>query len=123
MKKRLALTILATLTACASQQQPAPAPTSNYACTGGAIPSIGASYEGNTAILTVQSEDSRTIHTLHQTKSANGQRYTDARTSPAAIGRLVWYTNANKAILYIVTPSPEHPYSYEKQIADCTLQK
>ena len=123
MKKLLTLATLATLTACASTQPAVPQPTANYVCDGGAIPTIGASYEDNKAILTIQGEDGRSTRTLKQTKSTNGQRYSDARHTPAAPGRLVWYTNKDKAILYVVTPSPEHPYRYEKQIADCSLQK
>lgn len=123
MKKLFTLATMATLAACASQQATNPQPATNYVCDGGAIPAIATSYEGTKAILTIQGEDGRTTHTLKQTASTNGQRYTDARTSPTAVGRLVWYTNRDKAILYVVTPSNVHPYRYEKQIADCSLQK
>ncbi len=124
MKKLLiTLTPVLMLAACACKQPPAPPqPTVRYACTGGAIPSIGASYANNSTTLSIQSEDGQSTHTLTQTPSPNGQRYTDARSNPAKAGSLVWYTNAGRAILYVVTPSPKHPYRYEKVIADCTLQ-
>lgn len=124
MKIHLALLATAALlSACAGKPQTPPQPTAQYVCDGGAIPAIAASYEDQFASLTIQTEDKRTTHTLINTPSPNGKRYTDARTNPAKPGRLVWYTNADKAILYVVTTSPEHPYRYEKQIADCSLRK
>ncbi|RYG61681.1 MAG: hypothetical protein EON60_02600 [Alphaproteobacteria bacterium] len=123
MKKLLpALALAATLTACAGTPSAAHQPTTQYVCTGGAIPSIGASYANKSATISIQEEDGHTTYTLKQTPSPNGQRFTNARTSPAAVGRLVWYTNADKAILYVVTQVEEKDYTYEKVIADCALR-
>ena len=115
--KYLALPLL--LAACASQPATTP-PTRTFACNGG-IPMVGVSYpNARTAVVNLQTEDTRTTYTLHRTAAAVGTRYSTSRSANPVPGHYIWTETPANAILFTTAKSATQPtYVYEKQLAVC----
>ena len=115
--KYLAIPLL--LAACASHPAPAQ-PTRTFACNGG-IPIVGVSYpNARTAVVSLQTEGSRTTYTLHRTAAANGTRYSTSRSANPVPGHFIWTETSANAILFTTAKSATQPtYVYEKQLAVC----
>ena len=109
------------LAACAGQTPPPP-PSHVYGCEGG-ITTVHASYpNAQTAIITLQTEDSRPTYTLHQGRTTNGVKYSTSRSANPTTGHFIWWTKGSKGLLFTTALSTTRPaYVYEKQLAACTL--
>lgn len=120
MKRHALLLLAAAATIAACSTRPAQPPVS-YICTGG-FQKVVAEYPRDTvANLSLTGQDGTTSHSLAITRAASGARYTNATTTPAKPGDLVWWTKGSEATLYIATPSESNPgVVEEKQIAVCT---